>query len=76
MENFEKILGQEKFEEEIDSQINFAYNNMYSCFLLGDPVRIARRIGSKSEIKEMLDYFSSLEEYEKCHFLSRILEKI
>jgi hypothetical protein len=76
MENFEKILGEEQFEVEIDSQINVAYNNMYSCFMLGDPVRIARKIGTKSEIGEMLDYFSSREEYEKCHFLSKILEKI
>jgi len=76
MKNFEKILSEEQFEAEADAQIDVAYNSMYNCFMLGDSVRIARKIGSKKEIREMLDYFSSKEEYEKCHFLSKILEKI
>lgn len=76
MENFEKIMEDERFDNEISGQINHAYNSMYNCFMLGDPVKIARKIGSRNEISDMIEYFSSLEEYEKCHFLSRILEKI
>lgn len=75
MENIEKI-HEEKLDAEISSQINEAYNSMYSCFMLGDPVRIAKKIGSKDQIEDMVNYFSDREEYEKCHFLSKILEKI
>lgn len=76
MENFEKILGDEMLDGEISSQIDESYNSMYECFLIGNPINLAKKIGGSGIINEMINHFSSREEYEKCAFLSKILEKI
>jgi hypothetical protein len=76
MGNFEKILNDEMLDDEISSQIEESYNSMYECFLVGNPINLARKIANPGKIKEMIDHFSSREEYEKCGFLSKILEKI
>ncbi len=76
MENFEKILSDEILDEEISSQIGESYNSMYECFLIGNPVNLAKKIGGSGIINEMVNHFSLKEEYEKCAFLSKILEKI
>lgn len=76
MENFEKILNDEMLDNEISAQIEESYNNMYECFLIGNPLNLVKKIGKSGKIEEMINYFSSREEYEKCSFLSRILEKI
>jgi hypothetical protein len=76
MEDFEKIIGEDRFEEEISYQIDLAYCSMYECFTLGNPVKIAKKIGSRKEIEDLIEHFTSKEEFEKCHFLSEILKKI
>lgn len=76
MENFEKIISDEILDNEISSQIEEAYNSMYECFLIGNPINLAKKIGNKDKIREMIEHFSAREEYERCDFLSKILEKI
>lgn len=76
MGDFEKILDDETLDQEISSEIEESYNRMYDCFMIGNPLNLAKKIGSPDKIKDMIEYFSANEEYEKCHFLSKILEKI
>lgn len=76
MGNFEKILDDEEFEGVLEKEITESFERMYQCLLVGDPVKIARKIGSKEPLERMIIHFSEIEEYEKCSFLSKILEKI
>lgn len=76
MEDFDSTMEEYMTEDAISNEINCSYDRMYECFMLGNPVNIAKKIGSRSKIEDMISHFSFLEEYEKCHFLKQILEKL
>ena len=66
-----KILG--ITDDDFDIQINQSYNEMYSI-ISGGHVGCVLCMKNISEIlKDMIAYFSGIEEYEKCQVIKEIL---
>ena len=50
------------------------FDEMYNLIISGDCSFLLRKLGTNEypEIRWMIEYFTEKEEYEKCHFLSKI----
>ena len=64
------ILG---VEEMIDKGLSESYNIIYEGLLDCNIKKVINKPGMIEEINEMKEYYTSIEEYEKCAFLVNCL---
>ena len=62
-----------EFQRSIDQTLTETYEDLYKSLLESDNISPIR--GIKSTLERMICHFSSLEEYEKCAFVKKVMEK-
>jgi hypothetical protein len=62
-----------EFQRSIDQTLAETYDDLYRSLLESDNISPIR--GTKPTLERMICHFSSLEEYEKCAFVKKVMEK-
>ena len=62
-----------EFQRSIDQTLTETYEDLYQSLLESDNISPIR--GIKSTLERMICHFSFLEEYEKCAFVKKVMEK-
>jgi hypothetical protein len=62
-----------EFQRSIDQTLAETYEDLYRSLLESDNISPIR--GTKSTLERMICHFSFLEEYEKCAFVKKVMEK-
>lgn len=62
-----------EFQRSIDQTLAETYEDLYRSLLESDNISPIR--GIKSTLERMICHFSFLEEYEKCAFVKKVMEK-
>lgn len=75
MEDLNRINWDLESIEDFDDLSELAFNDLFRSLLEGNAVRILKMEGTSEIIKEMIQYFSDREEYEKCSKIISVLKK-
>jgi hypothetical protein len=64
------------FQNSIDQTLVETYGDLYQSLIESENLDIVKRIpGVKFTLERMISHFSATEEYEKCAFIKKVLEK-
>jgi hypothetical protein len=75
MENIEDLKIIDEFYQLVDDMFSESCNDLFNTLSDGDVSFIRDIKGIKIRIERAISHFSSVEEYEKCAFLRKLIEK-
>lgn len=70
------IQAMNDFDKSIEETLNQTYNDLYESLTESEDVDFIKEMpGMKDRLNRMISHFTSLEEYEKCGQIKKVMEK-